>query len=398
MTFATYGLRRWTQRLWQRTCAPAALAYASAWPVRRPVALPLLGTGDEWQAALARTLTNDDASAADDNTAGLRPSVQPDRPAQVAPDAMSDDGNARQRLRRGRRSPARAVAEEPVDTAAVAALLAAGADAARQRPETALESPARRTPRAVANLLAARARGHAAPAPAEPVATGAARRQWTTLVVSRAAARLASRTVDAAGGRSRSAVVADSLAAALRHPIAAAAMRSGDLHRAAGITPPLAPAPEEHQQTALVEPAVTTTRHARAGVPDAVAGSGLRSLNYAPDEDIRTRGDRPEPAPSRHVGLASRDSAPASDVGISVLPRLAGSASRVSPPVGTPALPPLVPHAIAQPPASGLSAPLLRQATRPEDPDADPGDTDRLADDIRRILRDEARRHGIALS
>jgi hypothetical protein len=40
----------------------------------------------------------------------------------------------------------------------------------------------------------------------------------------------------------------------------------------------------------------------------------------------------------------------------------------------------------------------MRQATRPEDADAPDEDAAVLAGRIRRILRDEARRHGITLS
>ena len=74
-----------------------------------------------------------------------------------------------------------------------------------------------------------------------------------------------------------------------------------------------------------------------------------------------------------------------------------GSVGRVAPPTGDAALPPLVPAAIVQPPALGISGPSLRQATRPEDPDVPDDDSSGLAERIRGILRGEARRHGITL-
>jgi hypothetical protein len=108
-------------------------------------------------------------------------------------------------------------------------------------------------------------------------------------------------------------------------------------------------------------------------------------------------GDRAPVGPLRPLGLASPDSAPAPQVPVSVTSSPAGSASRVAPPTGAPSLPPLIPTAIVQPPALGVSAPSLRQATRPEDPDVEDDDHSALADRIRCILRGEARRHGLTL-
>jgi hypothetical protein len=102
--------------------------------------------------------------------------------------------------------------------------------------------------------------------------------------------------------------------------------------------------------------------------------------------------------PLHPIGFASTTSAPAPDIPVSVMSPPAGSINRIAPPSGVPSVPPLIPTAVTQPPAFGVSAPTMRQATRPEDADAPDEDAAVLAGRIRRILRDEARRHGISLS
>jgi hypothetical protein len=145
--------------------------------------------------------------------------------------------------------------------------------------------------------------------------------------------------------------------------------------------------------------------------PDATTPRGGASSSAPPDPGSSPFAPLEQPplsnpaavAPSavadalRPIGFSSPLSAPAPDVPVSVLSPLAASIDRVAPPSGVPSLPPLIPTSVTQPPAFGISAPTMRQATRPEDADAPDEDTAVLASRIRRILRDEARRHGISL-
>ena len=115
------------------------------------------------------------------------------------------------------------------------------------------------------------------------------------------------------------------------------------------------------------------------------AGSSSTSLSH-------------DDAPPLHpVGLASRQSMPAPDVPISVTTGGAGSMNRVAPPQATPSLPPLVPAHVVQPPAYGLSGPFTRVMTQAEDLPDETDDLTQLADNIKLILQEEARRHGIAV-
>jgi hypothetical protein len=103
------------------------------------------------------------------------------------------------------------------------------------------------------------------------------------------------------------------------------------------------------------------------------------------------------PQPLYPVGVATRATSPAPDMQINSATDVAGSVTRVSPPSGVPAPPPLVSSTIATPPAIGLVAPLTRLATQPEDVEAEEEDLTVLAGQIQEILRREARRHGIHL-
>ncbi len=102
-----------------------------------------------------------------------------------------------------------------------------------------------------------------------------------------------------------------------------------------------------------------------------------------------------ERSPLHAVGLASRDSMPAPDTPLSVVPMGTGSEAQVFPPQATPSMPAMMPGRVTQPPAYGLTGPLTRVMTRPEDV-ADPeDDLGPLAAKIKTILQNEARRHGI---
>jgi len=103
-----------------------------------------------------------------------------------------------------------------------------------------------------------------------------------------------------------------------------------------------------------------------------------------------------EEAPPLHAtGIPSRDTMPAPDAPLSVTPTAAGSMNHVFPPQATPSLPPLIPSRITQPPAYGLTGPMTRIMTRPEDLPEPADDLGPLAEKIKRILEDEARRFGI---
>jgi hypothetical protein len=103
----------------------------------------------------------------------------------------------------------------------------------------------------------------------------------------------------------------------------------------------------------------------------------------------------PEAAPLQPAGLSSSASAPAPDVSLSVPLASTRSLNRIAPPLATPALPPLLPDVITQPPAWGLSGAAMRSATLPEDAALAGEDLSELAEKVRRILQEDAVRHGV---
>lgn len=107
----------------------------------------------------------------------------------------------------------------------------------------------------------------------------------------------------------------------------------------------------------------------------------------------------PEQNPLHAVGLSTPASAPAPDITLSVTAAAADeSLTRVFPPSASPSMPPLLADRVTRPPAFGLSASATRQATRSEDPGVSEEDLAELSGKIQLILREEARRHGIAIS
>jgi hypothetical protein len=123
-----------------------------------------------------------------------------------------------------------------------------------------------------------------------------------------------------------------------------------------------------------------------SGVHRAAAAQARRDSAAAAENPLHT------------VGLSTRDSAPAPDVALSVVKGTSEqSLTRVFPPSASPTMPPLIADRVTQPPAFGLSAPVTRQATRSEDVDVNEDDLAELSSKIQLILREEARRFGIAI-
>ncbi|MEZ5401860.1 MAG: hypothetical protein R2729_19455 [Bryobacteraceae bacterium] len=143
--------------------------------------------------------------------------------------------------------------------------------------------------------------------------------------------------------------------------------------------PPADLPPAPHRQASGAAPASS---------PTAAPASAPTSAPPAPPN---------EPAPLHPIGVATRATSPSPDMQINAAADVAGSVTRIAPPLGVPSPPPLVPQKIATPPAVGLAAPLTRLATLPEDPETQEEDLGALASQIQEILRREARRHGISL-
>ena len=102
---------------------------------------------------------------------------------------------------------------------------------------------------------------------------------------------------------------------------------------------------------------------------------------------------RPE-IPNLHpTGLPTSDTMPAPDAAVGVVRGSRDSFSRVQPPQGAPSLPPLIPDRVSRPPSYGVGAVLLRQGARAEE--ADTEGMEALAERIRRIMCEDARRHGL---
>jgi len=399
MIAAVAGIRAWANAVWRGTCDVHGSERASAWLARMALSVPRLNRQTDWQAALASVLPSGETA----DIAAARPSHR----------AMPAAPVVEQSVRRRLQVPEAALVQQALTKtnandrtrshampeAASAAAAAAGESAALTR----TSRRARRTrssaplpvaivdasaladvlkiyaPRGVTVAFSSR-HDHISPrpsAPARAIEIPSARREWPSRVARRAARRLVdSGTVTSDHARSLQSIE-NEIAVALVQTLdmGVAGMRIEPLAlpgttTPAGATPSPSPEPGSSPFAPLERPPLSN--------PAAVAPSAVAD-------------------PLHPIGFSSAASAPAPDIPVSVMSPPAGSINRVAPPSGVPSLPPLIPASVTQPPAFGISAPTMRQATRPEDADAPDEDAAVLASRIRRILRDEARRHGISL-
>jgi hypothetical protein len=103
------------------------------------------------------------------------------------------------------------------------------------------------------------------------------------------------------------------------------------------------------------------------------------------------------PEAQEAIGFATRESAPSTDWSIAVARGAVESLTRVFPPSGVPSLPALLPGRVAMPPAAGVTAPLQRPPIGAEDTPPPYDDLHDFAAKLQRILREDARRHGISV-
>lgn len=417
MTLATVGVRQWAQGLWQRTRETVGLGLATRWPGRLAIAAPSLDRGPTWGDALAVTLAVEREPDADADAAARATRRRAASSLLTYPRRGAGSAPAPAPAHRARLDESRRAQHTHIESTAGASLRAASTHAAV-------------SPDVLARVLHRYAGGFAAPpptsaaarhlAPAGPTrgrsaqhvadvvadaAAAPARTAWVRLLATRAAHRFvaAQSSVSVAGSngaghrgdagaRDVSARIADVLVQTLDTSLAGDRADAGLL---LGAARPAAGAAASAPASGAPSPAAASRASTHPSVGR--ARRGWDDEHAAAGTDTALRGDRPDADPLRPVGLATPDSAPAPDGPVSAMPSIAGSVSRIAPPSGTPSLPPLVPRAISQPPALGLTGPALRHATRAEDPDVDLEETARLADRLRRLLRDEARRQGIAL-
>lgn len=401
MIAAVAGVRGWADAVWRQTRRVHGTVRASAWLGRMVQSLPRLNRRTDWQTALASVLpTGDGADAASDPS-----------PRRAAPAASVVEQSRRRRLpvpeaalvqqaltKTSTRERARERALHEVTSGATAIPGNSPArtrtrDRARRLRTSAPLPTAVVDASALANVLriyaplrgftvASGSRRDDIPPPPSPVTRAIdlphARREWPYRAARRAARRVIdSRTVTSAHDRSVESIendIALALVQTLDMSVSGTRIEPVALPDA---TPPSGPTPSPFPEAGR-SPFAPFERSPLSN-PAAVAPSAVAD-------------------PLHPIGFASTTSAPAPDIPVSVMSPPAGSINRIAPPSGVPSVPPLIPTAVTQPPAFGVSAPTMRQATRPEDADAPDEDAAVLAGRIRRILRDEARRHGISLS
>ncbi len=104
---------------------------------------------------------------------------------------------------------------------------------------------------------------------------------------------------------------------------------------------------------------------------------------------------RPETPNLHPTGVPTSETMPVPDAAVGVVRGSRDSFSRVQPPQGAPALPPLIPDRVTRPPSYGVGAVILRQGARTEE--AETEGMEALAERIRRIMCEDARRHGLSV-
>ncbi len=400
MIAAVAGVRGWADAVWRQTSAVHGPDRASAWLKRMVESLPRLNRRADWQLPLASVLPSgaaaDVASARSSHHAmpaasiaekSSRRRVQVPEAALVQ-EALTKTNPNEPRRARSLHEAASGAAAHPGDSASGtrtrdrvrrlrpgAPLPVAIVDASALADVLRIYTP----PRGF-TVAAGSRRGHMPPRPsASPRAIELpnARREWLYRAARRAASRLIdSRTV--APGQARS-------VQSIENEIAVALVQTLDM----GV--------EGMRIEPVVIPDTTTSAGGAASPLPAAGPSPFAPLEQPPLSNPAAIAPSAVADPLHPIGFSSPVSAPAPDVPVSVMSPPAGSINRVAPPSGVPSLPPLIPTSVTQPPAFGISAPTLRQATRSEDADAPDEDAAVLASRIRRILRDEARRHGISL-
>ena len=406
--FAVAGLDSWKWQMARRTCWVENTQHACAWMGRMPRRAVRLNPHHTWDSALAfafpatqvedptdeRTLwRRQTGAAAPAVTEGTERRRRADSMRPLTAESLEPSGaNSQSEKRRAARTITPPAVVAPHSSAESLAILArhavpqAGGQQATRMPVHRRKAGSSLPPR-----LETTAEWR------DRLADHAARRLNRSLSHVRLAPR--GRNVEAFGA-ALAAILEQGVGGPAAPPSLLATLVQGAGHASSDIAAPRKPGSRQDRHdtpgnTGSHEPPHPTDeighadRDARHALLASTAGRVPFGAAGPADDDER---------PLRPIGLSSPLSAPAPDVPLSVPPPTTRSINRVGPPLATPSLPPLLPDVVTQPPAFGLSAPAMRPATRAEDAAAAPEDLSELADKVRRILRDDARRHGILLA